>query len=104
LDYCRLWRAIITLDEATLEAIAKKLNAPYHRVFASMITARSWDQLEQGKGKLDGKITAEDKERIKKIATQRVGDIVKSMCDGVEHSITRAHWHSPTWLDHNYWF
>jgi len=44
LDYCRLWHAIITMDEAALEEIARRMHAPFHRIFASMLTARPWDQ------------------------------------------------------------
>eukprot|EP01094_Clydonella_sp_ATCC50884_P024107 TRINITY_DN5956_c0_g1_i1.p1 TRINITY_DN5956_c0_g1~~TRINITY_DN5956_c0_g1_i1.p1 ORF type:complete len:470 (+),score=114.72 TRINITY_DN5956_c0_g1_i1:119-1411(+) len=78
LDYCRLWRAIVDMDEPELERLANKLNAPSHRMFVSMLTARTWDQMSKG-ADMSKSMTKEERQKIIDTAQQRIGEIIATL-------------------------
>lgn len=47
LDYAHLWMAILQQDEKALSKSAKRLNVSEHRLFASILTARSWEGMKK---------------------------------------------------------
>jgi aarF domain-containing kinase len=47
LDYAQLWMAILRQDEQALSKAAKRLNVNEHRLFASILTARSWEGMKK---------------------------------------------------------
>ncbi|CAL8303976.1 unnamed protein product [Boreogadus saida] len=49
LDYCRLWRALITSDMPAVERYSRRLGAgELFPLFACMLTARSWNAVNTG--------------------------------------------------------
>ena len=44
IDYLHLWDALINFDEKKIEFYSKKLGAPGHQVFCSMLTLKPWER------------------------------------------------------------
>jgi aarF domain-containing kinase len=47
LDYAQLWMAILQQDETELSRVAKRMDVSEHRLFASVLTARSWEGVQK---------------------------------------------------------
>lgn len=47
LDYAKLWMAIMHQDEEQLSRLAKRMQVTEHRLFASILTARTWEGMQK---------------------------------------------------------
>lgn len=74
LDYAKLWMAILKQDEKELSLAAGRLQVREHRLFASVLTARTWDSI---KNSLFQSTQATELMRIQSQAAQKASAIVE---------------------------
>jgi aarF domain-containing kinase len=75
MDYCQLWKAVVTMDEPNIIYYAGRLGAQdAYQLFAMMLTSREWDQSNKG---LQKEMTEEEKLRLKRMTFENIGGIVE---------------------------
>lgn len=74
LDYAQLWMAILSQDEELLSKCAQRMDVAEHRLFASILTARTWDSIQS---KLFHGIEESEFEQIKNQASARAAQITE---------------------------
>lgn len=74
LDYAKLWMAILKQDEAELSRVAKRIGVSEHRLFASILTARTWEGVQRS---LFAGVKKEELNHIKSQAAVRAAAITE---------------------------
>lgn len=74
LDYAKLWMAILKQDEKELSLSASRLQVREHRLFASILTARTWDSI---KNSLFQSTQTKELQKIQSQAAQKASAIVE---------------------------
>ncbi|CAM9824095.1 unnamed protein product [Lampetra fluviatilis] len=73
-DYCRLWQALLRADVAAVEKHARSLGAgELYGLFACVLTARSWDVVQQGIDRAP--ITSKEESEVRGSAAQYLPQI-----------------------------
>lgn len=73
-NYAKLWMAILQQNEKQLSESARKLQVREHRLFASILTARTWDSL---KNQLFQSPQQKDFQRIQSQAAEKASAIIE---------------------------
>ena len=74
LNYCRLWQAIINQDEGKLQDIARLLGVENYPMFASMLTARSWESVQTD---LSSSLTVSETQLLRDAASLHAAEITR---------------------------
>lgn len=81
LNYCRLWKALLTFNKADVEKYCRNMNAgDLYPLLSSMLTLSAWDDITSGDiNRLRKKATRGEHEKMKTYAQKYIHEINKLM-------------------------